>query len=143
VKNKRVAADTAPLVSLDKPPAADIQGRRVLAIVLAAACLVVTIMAILVAVIADALSENDDQFHSLALPAAFTFALSALTFGAVALGRWRLAVGAFALQAASSMLLLGKALHISAHSDGKLVAFAAAVEIPGLIGVLLVRPRAA
>ena len=90
--------------------------------------------------------ENQDQGsdpgNAFALLVGATLAsllFAALLLCTVALNRPREAIVAFALHAAAAVVMLGVALGESDHSDDKLLGFAAAVELSGLVAVVVCR----
>ena len=86
-------------------------------------------------------AQTTSDFWGLLLPASLALVFAFLVLGAVALSRWRLALGAYALHVASGALLFARGVGISDHSDGLLIVFALAIELTGLAGVVLLRPK--
>jgi hypothetical protein len=80
---------------------------------------------------------NQDTYVGAFYPVAVCFAAAFTVLGAVATSRRRLAVAALVLHVGLVGLVLAVALPLSAHSDGKLIELALAVEIIGASAVRL------
>lgn len=82
-------------------------------------------------------SPEDRHALALVLPGGIAFVFAALTLSLVALGRGRIALGAFTIHVVAGVAFLLRALSYSDRSDGKLIAFGLAIEFVGATAVLL------
>jgi hypothetical protein len=79
----------------------------------------------------------------LVLPALVIFVFACLTLLAIAIDKDALALAAYGGQVVIGLVLLARGLDASTHSDGKVVLFALAVQLPGALAVLLKRNESA
>jgi hypothetical protein len=92
-------------------------------------------------------NSPEDATHravvQLVLPALVICVFASLTLIGIAVDRDVLPLAAYGGQATMGLLLLARGLDASSHSDGKVVVFALAVELPGAVAVLLNRRESA
>jgi hypothetical protein len=82
-------------------------------------------------------TPDDPHPAGLTLLGLLAFVCACLVLACIALDRGRLALAAYTGQAVAAFALLSKALNESSHSDGKLLLFALAVELPAAAAVAI------